>query len=356
MALVDAVGQRAGTLKIGLQAGDAGVLAVSAGWLEVADQILVGAASGAAGMLQLSGGELRTQRLTRGGGGSFEFTGGVLRADDVEFGVHNQGGTIRPGFESAKTTIQGDYTHGVGSLLELHLGGLAAGVTYSVLDVAGSLALAGGWLDVSFANGFVPSFGDSFDVLDFGSLQGTFAEIVLPGGRGQWNVSRLESDGILSFVGTLAGDFNADESFDCLDVDALVVEIAASTNNLAFDITGDGVVDVDDLGQWLAHAGAVNLPTGEAYRPGDANLDGSVDTSDFNIWNANKFGSDGGWCGADFNADGVTDVSDFGVWNSNKFTSSSAPNVVPEPAGGCWAHLWFICLAMIGYLRHRSPT
>ena len=68
--------------------------------------------------------------------------------------------------------------------------------------------------------------------------------------------------------------------------------------------------------------------------PGDANLDGSVDASDFNVWNSNRFLPDAGWCSGDFTADGAVDVSDFNIWNSNKFRSSDqAPNAraVPEP-------------------------
>jgi hypothetical protein len=65
--------------------------------------------------------------------------------------------------------------------------------------------------------------------------------------------------------------------------------------------------------------------------PGDANGDGFVDASDFNVWNANKFNSSTNWNTGDFNGDGVTDASDFNIWNGNKFTSASM--LVPEPGG-----------------------
>ena len=57
---------------------------------------------------------------------------------------------------------------------------------------------------------------------------------------------------------------------------------------------------------------------------------GSVDVSDFNIWNTNKFSNVDAWCQADFNADGVADVGDFNIWNNNKFSSSDTV-AVPEP-------------------------
>ena len=79
-----------------------------------------------------------------------------------------------------------------------------------------------------------------------------------------------------------------------------------------------------------------------AALPGDANGDKSVDVSDFNIWNANKFTSTDDWTKGDFNHDGFVDVTDFNVWNANKFTSFS-PNVVPEPSA--FAQLFAIFLA-----------
>lgn len=143
--------------------------------------------------------------------------------------------------------------------------------------------------------------------------------------------------GFVDYV-TLAGvggDFNGDGTYDCLDVNALTGVIAAGSNDAAFDLTGDGSVDGDDLNAWLTEAGAAELPSGNPFRLGDANLDGFVDVSDFNVWNSNRFSTRPEWCSADFNADGVVDVSDFNLWNGNKFTASSLA-AVPEPMGWGW--------------------
>jgi hypothetical protein len=48
-----------------------------------------------------------------------------------------------------------------------------------VLDVLGPASLDG-TLDVSLANGFIPSPDDTFYVIEAGSLSGTFANVVLP--------------------------------------------------------------------------------------------------------------------------------------------------------------------------------
>ncbi|MEM7316345.1 MAG: hypothetical protein AAF497_24700, partial [Planctomycetota bacterium] len=60
---------------------------------------------------------------------------------------------------------------------------------------------------------------------------------------------------------------------------------------------------------------------------GDANLDGAVDVSDFNLWNSNKFQPGVGWAQGDFNGDGVGDVSDFNIWNVNKFRIATRPTL-----------------------------
>ncbi len=105
--------------------------------------------------------------------------------------------------------------------------------------------------------------------------------------------------------------------------------------NEQFDITGDGVVNLADLQEWLSQAGLSN-GFGTAYLAGDANLDGVVDGQDFIVWNSFKFTSTLRWDQGDFNGDGVADGQDFLSWNASKFTGIVA---VPEPASG-WIAWW----------------
>jgi hypothetical protein len=138
---------------------------------------------------------------------------------------------------------------------------------------------------------------------------------------------------------SLVCDFNSDSQCNGADIDMLQANIVTGPVNPAiFDLTGDGQVTIADRNEWLILAGATNLASGNAYLSGDANLDGSVDVSDFNVWNSNKFSATSAWTSGDFNADGSVDVSDFNVWNSNKFQSadsarsSAVPTLQPATA------------------------
>ena len=143
-----------------------------------------------------------------------------------------------------------------------------------------------------------------------------------------------EGQGYGTYYELLTGDFNADGVLNLPDIDLLVTEIAASGNSAFYDLTGDQVVDLDDRDAWLAIAGAANLPSGNAYLLGDANLDGAVDGVDFVAWNANKFTSMAEWSAGDFNADGVVDGADFLEWNVNKFTNALLLSRLSRSDGG----------------------
>jgi hypothetical protein len=102
-------------------------------------------------------------------------------------------------------------------------------------------------------------------------------------------------------------------------------------------------------------AGGVNVDQtgGNPYLPGDADLDGVVDVSDFNAWNNNKFTNIAAWCSGDFTADGVVDVSDFNTWNGNKFNSSMDGVAVPEPAMASFLVVAFVCSACCLRSRYK---
>ncbi len=211
-----------------------------------------------------------------------------------------------------------------------------------------------GTLEVDLPIGFDISAGQSFVPIHFVNGVTIFSDLSLPPlDNGLiWESEYINNTFELRIV-EIGGDFNGDGNYDCVDVDALTAVISQGTHAEVFDLDGNGLVDTDDLDQWLVIAGTTNsdVTGGGAFRLGDANLDGVVDVSDFNIWNANKFTASPAWCLADFTADGLIDVSDFNVWNANKFQASDATHSVPEPTTG-----FFIALASVFTMlrtRHR---
>lgn len=129
-------------------------------------------------------------------------------------------------------------------------------------------------------------------------------------------------------------NFNGDGRTDAADLDLLVASIAlASPTSARFDLTHDGRVDLRDRDEWLALAGATNLPSQNPFLLGDANLDGTVDELDFLAWNMNRFQTVAAWTAGDFNADGAVDGQDFRIWYANKFKSADdQPPTDPDPA------------------------
>jgi len=176
--------------------------------------------------------------------------------------------------------------------------------------------------------------------------------------NGNWSLIGVVDNGGGSNGNTIAsfelippsayGDFDRDANFDCQDINALVAEIAAGTDATSFDLSGDGVVDGDDLVEWFADASTAN-GFAEPFLPGDANLDGAVDELDFLAWNDNRFTATSSWCSGDFNHDGVVDVSDFNVWSINR-TLSVTP--VPEP-NGYWMLVSFVAFFLPLMNTHR---
>jgi hypothetical protein len=123
------------------------------------------------------------------GAGSTGLAGGVLTASQgvniqdgvlagsgtVEGSVTNSG-TVSPGGDGSAgiLTITGDYTQTATGVLNIDIGGLAAGTGYDQLQVSGEVALDG-TLNVHLINGFSPQPGDSFRILTFSSQSGDFA-------------------------------------------------------------------------------------------------------------------------------------------------------------------------------------
>jgi hypothetical protein len=118
---------------------------------------------------------------TLAAGGTVNLLGGTLSGTGTVNGNLINGGQINPGGIGVAgiLTINGNYTQTATGVLNIDIGGTAAGSGYDQLVISGSATLAG-TLNVNLINGFTPTTGATFPILTCGaSRTGTFGTVSL---------------------------------------------------------------------------------------------------------------------------------------------------------------------------------
>ena len=273
-----------------------------------------------------------------------------LVSGDANFpgaGTANFLGGYSPGDSPALVSFQGDVVFGSDNTLMMEIGGLNTGSEHDQLDISGSVALAGE-LRIELIDDFVPQSGNQFVLLNYDTNNGTmFDGVMFP--AGEWSINYGATQVTLSF-GELLGDFNSDGRFDTMDLDSLVEQIIAGGDPPEFDLTADGLVNGDDITQWLATGASANGFL-EPFLPGDTNLDGTVNAADLNNLGISWLQSPNTWTGGDFNADGAVNAEDLNTLGIRWQQSIPiATSTVPEPASGI---LLLSCILGACTLRRR---
>jgi T5SS/PEP-CTERM-associated repeat protein len=202
---------------------------------------------------------------------------GSLSGNGVSGGGHVfVEGDVRPGLSPATMAFGGDLSFGPSATLEIELAGTTPGTQFDRVTVADELAL-GGALDVTLLGSFTPVAGNSFDVLDWASLAGTFDMLRLPvlGADLMWNTSQLYTTGELSVVSAgLPGDYNDDGTVDAADY-VVWRKNEGTSNALSNDPIG-GTIGQPQYDQWSAHfgktAGSGSSSNATVPEPGSAIL------------------------------------------------------------------------------------
>jgi hypothetical protein len=119
--------------------------------------------------------------------------------------------------------------------------------------------------------------------------------------------------------------------------------------NSRFDITGDGMIDGNDLDRWLAEA-ATHNGFAEPYLKGDTNLNDHVGFGDFTAL-AENFETGREWTEGNYDGSGTTGFGDFLALAGNfgKSIARQEAAVVPEPS----AVVMLLCGGLVGLLRRR---
>ena len=152
-------------------------------------------------------GTLSINNQLSGGGGSISAIAGVIGGSGmIASDLNNEGATVAPGNSPGMLSVGGNYSQTSG-LLSIEIGGTndgsVAGVReFDLLNVIDDLTISGGSLVVTLINGFVPTLGDTFDILDFASidLSGATFDLGTPGAGLLWDSSQLAVDGSLAVI------------------------------------------------------------------------------------------------------------------------------------------------------------
>ena len=138
------------------------------------------------------------------------------------------------------------------------------------------------------------------------------------------------------------GDMNLDGSVDAVDLDTLCSELVSGEVTESWEITGDDIVDAEDLTRFLELTDRL---------PGDADFDGQVSFADFLTLSVN-FGNSKPttWSDGNFNCSGHVGFDDFLLLSTN-FGQSQAAQSVPEPRSMGLFALLIVVLSTRGSLR-----
>ena len=272
-ATVDGAGSRLaaiGDAALIIGGGGDASLTVSGGAIADAHEVIIGDGLSAVGNVLVTGTGSQLdgrEEMRVGYNGIANLTladGGIASAPLIEINsqssVHGNGtllgdvtnfGLVSPGTSTGALHLDGAYLQADNGVLRIEL---ASTLSFDQLLVTGMASLAG-TLDVALLGGFTPTAGQSFDIIDWGSLDGTFSALNLPvlSGGLSWNTSQLYTMGALSVDTPFSADFD-----------------------------GDGDVDADDLDEWQAAYGVSAVA--------DADSDGDSDGRDFLEWQR-QFGS-----------------------------------------------------------------
>jgi hypothetical protein len=120
-----------------------------------------------------------------------------------------------------------------------------------------------------------------------------------------------------------AADLNGDTVVNASDIDLETAAVRAGSSDLRYDLNGDGLVNEQDV----TYDVQTILGTGS----GDANLDGKVNFTDFQVLLDHWQQTGIGWAGGDFTGDGSVNFADFQVLLDNWNPAGSGASQAPEP-------------------------
>jgi FG-GAP repeat len=147
-------------------------------------------------------------------------------------------------------SFDGDLRLEASSRLVLEIAGPTPGVGHDQIVVAGMFGV-GGSASIELVNGFVPSAGDTFQLLEFGEINGGFSSLTIDPELLALNVdtSNLLIDGTISIPVACLADLTDDGVLNFFDVSVFLQGFG--NQDPVADFTGDGVWNFFDVSAFL---------------------------------------------------------------------------------------------------------
>ena len=183
----------------------------------------------------------------------------LVLQDNAEANVLLQNdGHLEIGNSPGAASLPAGFTQTLSGHAAFEIGGLTAGSDFDLLDVTGATANLDGSIELSLINGFMPSPGESFQIITADSVIGSFADVTGTdiGGGLMFEVVYNATNVTLYVVGQpIPGDLNGDGFVGLSDLDIVLAnwnQTVPPGNPLA-DPSGDHYVGLDDLDIVLEH-------------------------------------------------------------------------------------------------------
>ncbi len=177
--------------------------------------------------------------LTIGSGQTITGSGSIQGTVTLE-------GTIDPGGLPLRRIDIDDLALAASSTINVDLGGLLDGEFDRIL-LGGSdtIDLGGASIVVALDSGYLPAFGDTWDIIDGGTIIGSLGSVTVPTAPPA-QIYRVIEEPTRVFVAlTCHADFTGDNFIDVADVFKFLYFY--NTGDLEADFTGDGILDISDV-------------------------------------------------------------------------------------------------------------
>lgn len=160
---------------------------------------------------------------------------------------------------AGNATIRGNFSQGGSGTFGVELGGLVQADQFDVLNITGTARL-GGALEVELIQGFLPTVGNTFQILTAASVVGTFDSLAAFDTAGMFDIdvsvlySAVDAVVRIDSVSVL-GDYNQNGIVDAADYVVWRDTLGQMGMDLAADGNGNGAIDPGDYSVWRSHFG-----------------------------------------------------------------------------------------------------